>query len=540
MRKKLLFIFIAFIIILLFSSISVKAGYEFFDTKDNNNIELAKRYDGPGTENFNGCYLALSLEEGEWVKVKLADKIDIGKLEQDSFDVKKKYDLYFRKDGNNSYMYIYCDGDTERFIEQEFSYLGVKVTVAVRPKRKICIGKMNVQLKEESTPFRIVTNDDGESLGYYLPGDCLFFDFNITCDCGKCRFDNVVATLNGESISQINIEEEIPQTTIGKKGTLAFIVPDNGSDSVAKEEEWKVLEFEIGCRVTTFKENTSRAKNKLRDLIGGYEGMYYNASYNMNINKSNDAPCFDVPSADKKSHILEKNIEVLEGGEEFIDVYGFYNRNINLTANSYDGDGYDFTTEIEKENGISRISILGKKLGEYDPIKYKSFVRYNDVRYYFSPLIINVKVVKVKTSTPEEENEDTTGDESNVSSEEYIDSIIGEVDIHREPGYNGALHEYNENLSTLLDRINNNDFEIDAEMGKETRKLIVTILNYILFFGVILSTILIAILGWRYIIGSPSQKADFRENLVTFVIGSGILLMGTALVKFIISVASNW
>jgi len=114
------------------------------------------------------------------------------------------------------------------------------------------------------------------------------------------------------------------------------------------------------------------------------------------------------------------------------------------------------------------------------------------------------------------------------------------IDVKIEARNNGKGEEYSEDIDSLVDAINKDKFKIDIDIEPQTENIIETILNYIIFFGIVISTICLAILGFRYIMGSASDKSDYKQTLVTFAIGAAILISGTSIVRFILEITLDW
>lgn len=76
----------------------------------------------------------------------------------------------------------------------------------------------------------------------------------------------------------------------------------------------------------------------------------------------------------------------------------------------------------------------------------------------------------------------------------------------------------------------------DADKLTEIGGIIIAILRIV---GVVVAVITLIILGFKYMSGGVSEKAEYRKSMVPFLIGAGILLIGTQLVAILYDVASN-
>lgn len=63
--------------------------------------------------------------------------------------------------------------------------------------------------------------------------------------------------------------------------------------------------------------------------------------------------------------------------------------------------------------------------------------------------------------------------------------------------------------------------------------LVNSVLGIITAVGIILSVVLIAIIGFNYVIGSANEKAINKEQMLYFLVGAVLLTTGTQIVKLI-------
>ena len=64
------------------------------------------------------------------------------------------------------------------------------------------------------------------------------------------------------------------------------------------------------------------------------------------------------------------------------------------------------------------------------------------------------------------------------------------------------------------------------------------VLTYIRFVGVTLATIILTIIGLKYIFGSAEEKASYKENILLYVAGC-ILLMASTIIPSLVYNAAN-
>lgn len=72
-----------------------------------------------------------------------------------------------------------------------------------------------------------------------------------------------------------------------------------------------------------------------------------------------------------------------------------------------------------------------------------------------------------------------------------------------------------------------------AEVNSDTAKLINTVIGLIQFVGTGISLIVISILGIKYLIASPSEKADVKKNIMPIIIGCVLLFAAVHIVGII-------
>ena len=96
--------------------------------------------------------------------------------------------------------------------------------------------------------------------------------------------------------------------------------------------------------------------------------------------------------------------------------------------------------------------------------------------------------------------------------------------------------------STSIDgtNINLNNYRPTGETSDNVSKIVNSVLGIITTVGVVLSVIIIAIIGFNYVIGSASEKAISKEQLGTFLIGAVLLFAGSIIVKVIYNQVINW
>ena len=65
---------------------------------------------------------------------------------------------------------------------------------------------------------------------------------------------------------------------------------------------------------------------------------------------------------------------------------------------------------------------------------------------------------------------------------------------------------------------------------------IVTIIQVI---GIVLAVIVLLIIGIKYMMGSASEKAEYKKTMIPYIVGAVLIFAGTSLVRVIYSLSSS-
>lgn len=99
-------------------------------------------------------------------------------------------------------------------------------------------------------------------------------------------------------------------------------------------------------------------------------------------------------------------------------------------------------------------------------------------------------------------------------------------------------------LVSISTSIYANSFSIDAIKSNENvtgnaeiAKIGSVMLTYITNIGMVASVLVLAILGFKYMIGSPEQKSEFKGSFKPFLVGAILLFGASTIAKIITSIA---
>lgn len=65
---------------------------------------------------------------------------------------------------------------------------------------------------------------------------------------------------------------------------------------------------------------------------------------------------------------------------------------------------------------------------------------------------------------------------------------------------------------------------------------VVTIINVV---GIVIAVIILLIIGIKYMIGSASEKAEYKKIMIPYIVGAVLIFAGTSLVRVIYSLANS-
>ena len=85
------------------------------------------------------------------------------------------------------------------------------------------------------------------------------------------------------------------------------------------------------------------------------------------------------------------------------------------------------------------------------------------------------------------------------------------------------------NIIGQMDNQTANGADQVATIGGQIADIITTV-------GIVVAVIVILILGIKYMMGSASEKAEYKKTMIPYVVGAVLILGGSAIVKIIFSI----
>ena len=93
-----------------------------------------------------------------------------------------------------------------------------------------------------------------------------------------------------------------------------------------------------------------------------------------------------------------------------------------------------------------------------------------------------------------------------------------------------------DNLNTTISNIENQNLNGNAD--SQITKVGGNIVNIIQIVGIVIAVIVLLVIGIKYMIGSASEKAEYKQTMIPYVVGAVLVFAGTSLVKVIYSLAT--
>lgn len=92
------------------------------------------------------------------------------------------------------------------------------------------------------------------------------------------------------------------------------------------------------------------------------------------------------------------------------------------------------------------------------------------------------------------------------------------------------------NLNTTISNIENQ--KLNGNADSQITKVGGNIVNIIQIVGIVIAVIVLLVIGIKYMIGSASEKAEYKKTMIPYVVGAVLVFAGTSLVKVIYSLAT--
>ena len=91
---------------------------------------------------------------------------------------------------------------------------------------------------------------------------------------------------------------------------------------------------------------------------------------------------------------------------------------------------------------------------------------------------------------------------------------------------------YAADAGATLDKINGQSEVNDAQLVSIGNKVV----NIIQVVGIVIAVVILLVIGIKYMIGSASEKAEYKKTMIPYIVGAILIFAGTSIVKVIYSV----
>lgn len=89
--------------------------------------------------------------------------------------------------------------------------------------------------------------------------------------------------------------------------------------------------------------------------------------------------------------------------------------------------------------------------------------------------------------------------------------------------------------NTVLNGLNGNGNVQINDLTKVGNN-IVTIIQVV---GIVIAVIILLVIGIKYMIGSASEKAEYKKTMIPYIVGAVLIFAGTSLVRVIYSLSTS-
>ena len=89
--------------------------------------------------------------------------------------------------------------------------------------------------------------------------------------------------------------------------------------------------------------------------------------------------------------------------------------------------------------------------------------------------------------------------------------------------------------NTVLNGLNGNGNVQTNDLTKVGNN-IVTIIQVV---GIVIAVIVLLVIGIKYMMGSSSEKAEYKKTMITYIVGAVLIFAGTSLVRVIYSLSTS-
>lgn len=82
-------------------------------------------------------------------------------------------------------------------------------------------------------------------------------------------------------------------------------------------------------------------------------------------------------------------------------------------------------------------------------------------------------------------------------------------------------------------------FEVDAEGTENIMNVGGNIVSIVTTIGIIVAVVVLLVLGIKYMMGSASEKAEYKKTMIPYLVGALLIFGASAIAKAVIAISEN-
>ena len=92
------------------------------------------------------------------------------------------------------------------------------------------------------------------------------------------------------------------------------------------------------------------------------------------------------------------------------------------------------------------------------------------------------------------------------------------------------------NIDTVINGVENGGQNVNGTAIQNIGGNIVTIVQVV---GIVIAIVILLVIGIKYMIGSASEKAEYKKTMIPYIVGAVLIFAGTSLVRVIYSLSTS-
>ena len=82
-------------------------------------------------------------------------------------------------------------------------------------------------------------------------------------------------------------------------------------------------------------------------------------------------------------------------------------------------------------------------------------------------------------------------------------------------------------------------FDVDAEATENRMNVGGNIVSIVTTIGIIVAVVVLLVLGIKYMMGSASEKAEYKKTMIPYLVGALLIFGASAIAKAVIAISEN-